>query len=68
MNDAERYRAELDQLLRDTQVHADRAENQEREVVWRAMEKSFNQLADANNWSSERRAASKKYLLEHAWD
>jgi hypothetical protein len=68
MNDAQRYRAEFDQLMRDVQAQADSAQNRDREIIWRAMEKSFNQLAEANNWSPEKRAASKKYLLEHAWD
>ncbi len=68
MNDAERYRAEFEQLMRDTQGQAHSAENRDREVAWRALEKSFNQLADVSNWPPEKRAAAKKYLLGHAWD
>jgi hypothetical protein len=68
MNDAERYNAEFEQLVRDTQSQAEHAEKQDREAIWKGLEKSFNRLADISGWSPEKRAASKKYLLDHFWD
>jgi molecular chaperone GrpE (heat shock protein) len=68
MDDAERYSAEFGQLMRDTEAQAERAKNRDREAVWKAIEKSFSQLAEAHNWSPEKCAASKKYLLDHFWD
>jgi hypothetical protein len=68
MNDAERYNAEFEQLMRATEQRAQRAEHLEREAIWKLMQKSFNQSADALKWSDEKRAAAKKYLLDHFWD
>jgi hypothetical protein len=72
MNDAERYNAEFEQLMRDAEQRAQCAENQEHEALWKSFQKSFKQSfkqwADANNWSEEKRAVAKKYLLDHFWD
>ena len=68
MDDAERYNAEFEQLMRDTQEQAKRTENRDREAIWKGLEKLFGQLADAHNWSPEKRASSKKYFLDHFWD
>jgi hypothetical protein len=68
MDDAERYRKEFEQLMQDAEAKAERAQNRDRETIWKAMEKSLNHLADLHNWSAEKRAASKKYLLEHGLD
>jgi hypothetical protein len=68
LNEAKRYSAEFDQLMRDTEAQAERAENRDREAIWKALEKSFHQLALAHNWSPEKCAASKKYLLDHFCD
>lgn len=68
MNDAERYNAEFDQLMRQTQDNAERAQNRDKEQIWKGLEKSFNKLADIHNWSIEQRAAKKKHYLDHFWD
>jgi hypothetical protein len=68
MNDAERYNAEFEQLMRDTQADAERAQNRDRETIWKGLQRSFNQLADAHNWSARQRATKKKYILDHFWD
>lgn len=68
MDGAERYNAEFEQLMRDTRARAEHGENQEREMIWKLLEKSFNRLADVHNWSTEQRAAKRKRLLDRFWD
>ncbi len=68
MNDAERYNAEFEQLMREVQADAESAQNRDREMMWKAMEKPFDRMADAHKWTAEQRAAKKQYFLEHCLD
>jgi hypothetical protein len=44
VDDAERYNAEFDRLMRYTEVQAEHARSRDREAIWKALAKSFNQL------------------------
>ncbi len=68
MDDAKRYSAEFEQLMRDAQARAERAEKRDRETIWKGFEKSFNRLADAEKWSAEKRAKAKAFFLAHCLD
>lgn len=68
MDDAERYQREFDQLMREAEAKAHQVETQQREEIWHGLRKSFHDVAEAQNWSTKKREAAKKYLLDHFLD
>lgn len=65
MNDAERYQAEFEQLMRDTEARAEAGRSRDRDAIWKEFEQSFTRMADALKWSAEKRASYKKNVLDH---
>jgi hypothetical protein len=67
MDDAQRYKRELDRLLLETAAEAKRREGAHREEIWKIMDSAFNDLWDHYQWSDEKRAVAKKDILDYVF-